>query len=176
MSLKASFDLDDTIFEWSRYYVSIFGPPKTDAEITRNVRRVLTKDKDFWLSQPLMDAPDFIPHCYCTARIVSKSVIKYQLQINKLPNAPIYQVHGYGLSKYAQLKRSGADVHIDDSVSNFIDLNLKGIPCLLIDREHNRDWGPIGRIFSLKQDHIIETYHLFMKTMFPHFKDLVNAA
>ena len=52
-------------------------------------------------------------------------------------------------------------------------MNLAGLPCLLIDAEHNRSWGPIGRIYSLDEDEIKETYDLFMLTIFPKFKNLL---
>lgn len=173
MRLKVSLDLDDTIFSFYGHYISKFGEPKSDLEITRNIVGVLKKDKEFWLTQPLINTPNFMPHCYCTARLISKQLIKKQLEINNLPKAPIYQVFGYSISKVPQLKRSGADVHIDDSLHNFINLNLKGVPCLLLDSPNNQDWGPIGRIYSLDKDEIEETYHLFKETMYPYFKELI---
>lgn len=174
MNLKISVDLDNTVFEWDHYYESIFGKPKNSYEITKNVRGVLLKDKNFWLNQPLIRHLNFTPRCYCTARIISKSLIRKQIQINNLPNAPVYQVHGYGLSKAFQIKKSGSEVHIDDSLSVFIDLNLKGIPCLLIDSENNQKWGPIGRIYSLNKEEIEECYYLFKNTLFSYFKELVD--
>lgn len=174
MNLKASLDLDGTVFNWTDHYINNFGIPKTNLEVTKNVRGVLLKDKEFWLTQPLINTPNFIPHCYCTARLINKNLIRKQLKINNLPEAPIYRVYGVSLSKYPQLKRAGIDVHIDDSLKVFIDLNLKGIPCLLIDNSDNQEWGPIGRIFSLDKDEIEDIYHLFIDTMFDYFKDLVN--
>lgn len=170
---RISLDLDGTIVDFYHHYISRFGIPKNDFEITKNVVGVLRRDKNFWLSQPIINMPNFIPHSYCTARVISKELIKKQLVVNNLPKAPIYQVRGVSLSKAPQLKRSGADVHVDDSLSVFIDLNLKGIPCLLLDSPNNQSWGPIGRIFSLDKDEIEDTYHLFLDTIFPHFKSLI---
>ena len=172
MKLKCSLDLDGTLVDFENHYISKFGIPKSDYEISKNVAGVLKKDKEFWLTQPLINTPNFIPHCYCTARLISKLWIKKQLEINDLPKAPIYQVFGYSLSKAPQLARAGADVHIDDSLSVFKDLNLKGIPCLLLDSPNNQEWGPIGRIYSLDKDEIAETYHLFKETVFDYFKEL----
>ena len=174
MRLKISLDLDDTIVSFYDHYVNIFGLPKTDLDVTKKVRGILLKDKEFWLTQPLINIPNFIPHCYCTARLISKKLIKEQLRLNNLPRAPIYQIMGVGLSKYPRLKRAGVDVHIDDNIKNFIDLNLKGIPCLLINNKHNYNWGPVGRIFSLDKEEIEESYFLFKDTMFDYFKDLVD--
>lgn len=172
---KISLDLDGTIVDFYNHYLSKFGHPKTDLEITKNVVGPLRKDTKFWLTQPLINVPNFIPHCYCTARVIAKKLIKKQLEINHLPKAPIYQVPGVSLSKYFQLKRSGAEVHVDDSLQVFMDLNLKGIPCLLLDSPGNQHWDePVGRIFSLDRDEIEDAYHLFKTTIFPHFKEFVT--
>lgn len=172
MNLKVSLDLDGTLVDFYNHYIERFGVPKTDLEITKNVRGVLRRDPEFWLTQPLINTPNFMPHCYCTSRLISKELIKKQLMINNLPSVPIYQVFGVSLSKYPQLKRSGAEVHIDDSLSVFKDLNTRGIPCLLLDAPNNQSWGPVGRIYSLDKDEIEYTYHLFKNTLFPYFKEL----
>ena len=77
-------------------------------------------------------------------------------------NSPLYQVNGYHISKYDTLKGK-VDVFIDDSLKNFIDLNIKGIPCLLMDSPLNQNWGEIGRIYSLKLEEIESTYNDFIK-------------
>lgn len=172
MRLKISLDLDDTILSFQNHYISRFGQPKTDLEITKNVRGILLKDKDFWLSQPLINIPNFVPTQYTTARLINKNWIKQQLELNNLPKCPIYQVMGVSISK-ARLLRGRVDVHVDDSLRVFKDLNSRGIPCLLIDAPHNQEWGPIGRIFSLNEEEINETYDLFMNTVFNNFKSLL---
>lgn len=173
MNLKISLDLDGTIVEFYNHYISKFGIPKSDREITKNVVGPLMKDKEFWLSQPVINVPDFIPWCYCTSRMIKHQWIKEQLRVNNLPIAPVYQVYGVSLSKYPQLKRSTAEVHIDDSLRVFKDLNKKGIPCLLLDSPNNQEWGPIGRIYSLNKEEIKEVYNLFINTMFPYFKEII---
>lgn len=170
--LKVSFDLDDTIMDWTNHYISRFGEPKTDLEITKNVLTILKKEKEFWMSQPVIRVPEIV-HSYCTARVIPKNWIKEQLSLNNLPKAPVYQVPGIGISKYSKVKMSGAEVHIDDSLSVFKNLNSKGIPCLLIDSPFNKEWGPIGRIYSLNMEEIEDTYHLFLETLFPYFKELI---
>lgn len=172
---KISLDLDGTVVEFYNHYISKFGEPKTDLEITKNVIGPLRKDKKFWLTQPLINVPNFTPHCYCTARVIKHNWIKEQLKVNNLPIAPIYQVHGVALSKYFQLKRSSANIHVDDSLKVFIDLNLKGFPCLLLDSPNNQHWEePVGKIYSLDKDEIEDTYYLFKKTIFPYFKELIK--
>ena len=68
----------------------------------------------------------------------------------------------------------GCNLHIDDSLQVFIDCNLNGIPCLLMDNSANQSWGPIGRIYSLDKYEVEDCYHLFKDTMFPYFKELVR--
>lgn len=171
--VKISLDLDNTIFEWTNHYESKFGIPKTDLEITRNVVGPLRKDKKFWMSQPVINYPNFTPWCYCTSRVIKKEWIKEQLFKNNLPKAPIYQVHGVALSKYNQLKKASINCHVDDSISVFKDLNLKGIPCLLLDSPYNQEWGPVGRVYNLDREEIEEAFYLFAKTILPYFKELV---
>ena len=170
--LKIGFDLDDTINSWYPCYLKRFGQPKNDYEITKNVQRILKHDKQFWLDLPLKNMPDFQPTLFCTARVIPKSWTKRWLEEHNIPMAPVYQKYGYAGSK-APLIKGRVDVFVEDSLKNFIDLNLNGIPCLLIDSPANQQWGPIGRIFSLNYDEIEEAYNLFMETVFPNFKNLL---
>ena len=171
--LKISLDLDGTIFDWENHFKNKFGTVTKESDITKIVRNKLIHDTEFWLTQPIINFPNFIPSIYCTARIISKYLIKKQLKINNLPKAPIYQIKGYGFSKFSRVRMGGCDVHIDDSISVFKDLNRKGQPCLLLDHPSNQEWGPIGRIYSLDLEEIEETYHLFKETLFPYFKELL---
>ena len=170
--LKISLDLDDTVNLWMQPYLDKFGVPKTDQEITKNVRYKLLKDKDFWLNLPIKNIPNFIPVQYTTSRLINKSITKEYLHRNNLPESPIYQVLGYGLSK-AKMLKGRVDVHIDDSLRVFIDLNTKGIPCLLMDSPYNQEWGPIGRVYTLNLEEIEEVYSLFINTVFKDFKNLL---
>ena len=173
MRLRIGLDIDDTICSFFGPYLERFGKPKEDCEITRNVHRILIRDRDFWLGLPVINRPNFDPTLYCTKRVHPKAWSKEFLRINNLPIAPIYQVYNQAASKAPRVK-GRVDVFVDDSISNFIDLNLRGVPCLLIDGEHNQDWGPVARIYSLDVEEIGECYNLFMHTLFPYFKDLVN--
>lgn len=172
--IKVSMDLDGCLCDFYGAYYNRFGKPKQDSEITYNVENILVKDKEFWLNLPVLNELNFQPRQYTTARVIPKRWIKEYLEKEMFPKAPIYQIHGYGLSKYSKIKMGGCHVHVDDSLSVFIDLNLKGIPCLLLDAPNNQSWGPIGRIYSLDKDEIEDTYHLFLDTMFPHFKELIR--
>ena len=174
MTLKVSMDLDGCLCDFYGPYLNRFGNPKSDTDITRNVQTVLSKDKDFWLNLPVINQLNFVPRQYTTARIIPKRWIKEYLDKELFPKAPVYQILGYGLSKYSKIKMGGCHLHIDDSLSVFIDLNKKGIPCLLLDSPENRNWEePVGRIYSLDKDEIEYTYYLFKETIFPYFNEFI---
>ncbi len=172
MILDIGLDLDNTVCNFWGPYVNRFGLPHSDYEISKNVNRILIKDKEFWLNLPVINKPNFTPALYCTKRVHPKAWSKEFLKMNDLPIAPIYQVYCQIASKAPRIK-GRVDVFVDDSLSNFIDLNLKGIPCLLIDDENNRKWGPIGRIFTLDKEEIEDCYNLFLDTVFFNFKELL---
>ena len=166
-------DLDGVIFAFETGYLNRFKKfPNHDWAITRNVNNILINERDFWLNLPVIRRPNFIPKLYCSARVNKKAWTKKALEINGLPNSPLFQVPGYHLSKAKYIK-GRVDVFIEDSLKNFIDLNLNGIPCLLMDAPSNQEWGPIGRIYSLEYNEIEDTYHLFKDTVFDNFKNLL---
>lgn len=172
--LKISLDLDGCICDWWGPYLKKFGNPKKESDITKNVVKVLQFDKDFWLNLPVINRPNFKVAQYTTARSIPKAWIKKYLELSNMPKAPIYQLYTHSISKVPRIKMGGCNLHIDDSLKVFIDCNLNGVPCLLMDNPSNRDWGPIGRIYSLSIDEIKSSYYLFKDTAFSYFKELVN--
>ena len=173
MNLKISMDLDGCLCDFYGPYLKRFGEPNKDSTITKNVNTILAKDKEFWMNLPVLNELSWTPRQYTTARVIKKQWIKEYLAKEKFPKAPIYQIYGYGLSKYSKVRMGGCHLHIDDSISVFKDLNSKGVPCLLLDTPSNREWGPIGRIYTLDREEIEETYQLFKSTLFPYFKELL---
>lgn len=169
-----SLDIDGCICDFYNPYIERFGIPKKDNEISKNIYRVLSKDRDFWLNLPVINRPTFKVHQYTSARSIPKAWVKKYLEDNAMPKAPIYQLLNYYLSKVPRIKMGGCNLHIDDSLRVFIDCNLNGIPCLLMDNPANQDWGPIGRIYSLDKDEVEDCYHLYMNTMFPYFKEILK--
>lgn len=172
--LVISLDIDGCICDFYNPYIERFGIPKKDNEISKNIYRVLSKDRDFWLNLPVINRPTFKVHQYTSARSIPKAWVKKYLEDNAMPKAPIYQLLNYYLSKVSRIKMGGCNLHIDDSLRVFIDCNLNGIPCLLMDNPANQDWGPIGRIYSLDKDEVEDCYHLYMDTMFPYFKEILK--
>ena len=117
--------------------------------------------------------PDFEPRLYCSARVNKKCWTKKYLLDNQFPNSPLYQIPGYHLSK-AKVLKGKVDVFVEDSLKNFIDLNLNGIPCLLMDTPNNQSWGAIGRVYSLNQAEIEDAYLLAKEcNVFEQFSKLL---
>lgn len=171
--LKIGLDLDDTINFWWSEYVKRFGPPKNDFEVIKNLQKKLKKDKEFWINLPLKHYPNFEAELFCTKRIIPKQWSREYLIKHNIKVKPIYQ-QWYQYGKKSTLIKGRVDVFIDDSISNFIELNLSGIPCLLMDSENNKSWGPIGRVYDLKYDTIVSTYNEFMENYFNDFKFIVD--
>ena len=160
MKLRVGFDLDDTIFGFSEGYLKRFKKfPKYDWAITRNVTNILIHERDFWVNLPVIRRPDFEPKLYCSSRVNKKAWSKKALEINGLPNSPLYQVPGYHIPKSKYIK-GRVDVFIEDSIHQWKNLNLAGIPCLLIDNERNQEYGPLLKIYSLSYDEIEDAYNL----------------
>ena len=172
MKLKISCDIDGCLADFATGYINRFKKwPNNDWAVTRNVTYILSKEPDFWLNLPVLNSLNFTPSCYCSARINRIEWTQEYLDENGFPKAPLYQIPGYKFSK-AKCLKDKCDVHIEDSVKNFLDLNGKGIPCLLYDAPINQFLGPILRIFSLDKDEIEEVYHLGLK--YEIFKDFNN--
>ena len=131
--------------------------PNHDWAITRNVANILIHERDFWMNLPVLNKVEFVPKLYCSARVNPWRWSKQYLRNNNFPEAPLFQVPGYKLSK-AKTLHGRCDVHIEDSVKNFLDLNSKGIPCLLYNNKANEYLGPILRIYSLNEDEISDVY------------------
>lgn len=175
--IRIGLDIDDCLVDFWGAYCKYFNTKDNpnllqDYIITRNVERILKKDKDFWMSLEIKNIPNFCPTLYCTKRVISKNITKKYFRENNFPCAPIYQQY-YQKGKKSTLIKGKVDVFIDDSVRNMIELNLAGIPCLLYSTENNNNWGPYGRIYSITKEEILDTYYLFKSTIFPNFKNIL---
>lgn len=158
--LRISLDIDGVLADFETAYLKRFKKwPNYDWAITRNVSNILIHERDFWLNLPVLNKIEFTPRMFCSARVNPKRWTKQYLRNHDFPEAPLFQIPGYKLSKAKTLK-GRCDVHIEDSVKNFLDLNNKGIPCLLYNTKANENLGPILRIYSLDEDEITDTYYL----------------
>lgn len=158
--LEIGCDLDDTIFGFSKGYLKRFKKfPNHDWAITRNVVNILSKERDFWINLPVIRRPNFEPKLYCSSRVNKKCWTKKAIEINNLPNSPLYQVPGYHIPKSKYIK-GRIDVFIEDSPHQWKALNLAGIPCLLIDSPNNKEYDPILKIYSLDYDEIEDAFNI----------------
>lgn len=170
--LRVGLDLDDTCNEfWNPYIKRFTKPNQTDYEITRNVRK-LCFDREFWTTLPVKHRPNFDVTLYCTKRINPKSYSKKWLEDNDYPKAPLYQMY-YQYGNKATMIKGRVDVFVDDSIRNVIDMNLAGVPCLLMDSPANQSYGPIGRVYSLDYEEIEDTYNMFIDQVFPNYKKFI---
>ena len=157
--LRIGSDCDGVIDDFWNPYISKFGIPKSDFEITRNVQRKLIRDKQFWTTLPVLHKPNFDITLYCTKRTSLKSYLRQWLEENDFPIAPIYQVI-YQYANKAPYIKGRVDVFIEDSPHQWKALNMAGIPCLLIDGKKNQEYGPILKIYSLDYNEIEDAYYL----------------
>ena len=162
--LRISCDIDGCLADFESGYLKRFKKwPKCDWAITRNVANILIHERDFWLNLPKLNTLNFTPRMYCSARVNPKNWTKQYLRDHGFPEAPLFQIPGYKLSK-AKILKGRCDVHIEDSIKNFLDLNSKGIPCLLYNNKSNEYLGPLLRIYSFNIEEIEEVYWLGMET------------
>ena len=162
--LRISCDIDGCLADFETGYLKRFKKwPNYDWAITRNVEYILSKERDFWLNLPKLNTLNFTPRMYCSARVNPKNWTKQYLRDQGFPEAPLFQIPGYKLSK-AKVLKGRCDVHIEDSIKNFLDLNSKGIPCLLYSNKSNEHLGPLLRIYSFNIEEIEEVYWLGIDT------------
>ena len=157
--LKIGLDIDQVLADWAGPFFKRFNP-KSDSEITRICNKKLAKDRDFWLNLPVIQYPiEFEPKLYCTKRSCLKTYTKEWLDNNGFPHKPVYQVLCQTDNKARYIK-GRVDVFIDDSISNFIQMNRSGVPTLLMNTSYNKHLGPILRIYSLDYNEIEDVYWL----------------
>ena len=169
--LKWGIDCDQVIDDFWNPYVKKFGFPKNDKEITKNVHKKLMYDKEFWLNLPILHKPNFDLTLYCTKRTSPKVYLKQWLENNDFPIVPIYQVL-YQKDNKARYIKGKIDVFVDDSIDNFISMNLSGVPCLLMDSPANQHLGPMLRVHSLDIEELEDVYYLAKElNIFKEFKD-----
>ncbi len=155
--LRVGLDLDDCVFDFMGEYLKLFGTPKSDSQITKNVHK-LRKNKQFWENLPKIRSIDFEPTLYCTKRINSKTYTKNALIKNGFPIKPIYQRY-YQKGPKSTMIKGRVDVFVDDSISNFKEMNANGVFCLLIDCEHNQNFKTDLRIHDLNYETILNKYN-----------------
>lgn len=158
---KVGLDIDEVLADWVTAWIKKYGIEKQpeswyfDRKIMDRFEEMRTNGEldDFYMGlEPLVNPSElpFQPHCYITSRPVSTKITEAWLDKHGFPTAPVHTVE-LRKSKVDVAKEAGINIFIDDSFSNFIDLNKEGILTYLFSRKHNQkfDVGHL-RINSLK--------------------------
>lgn len=157
-SLRCAMDLDGVLAEFYNSYVKRFGEPKRNSDITKNVERILKKDKQFWVNLPVLNQMNFEPELYCTKRVNPKVWTKQWLKKNNFPNKPVYQMY-YQKGNKADMIKGKVDVLIDDCLDNVLKAIESGLPALLFDQPYNRNKEFAFRIYTLDIAEIESVYN-----------------
>jgi len=156
---KIGLDIDGVLADFTGYLMKVSGNEDHKAEhwndpIVRREFEKIKKDPEFWANiPPLMSGKEvpFEVHCYITARSIDPSVTQAWLDKNHFPSATLYCV-GIGESKIEIAKKAGMDIFVDDSYTNFVELNNAGVFTYLYSAPYNLKYD-VGhrRINSLKE-------------------------
>ncbi len=156
---KIGLDIDEVICNWTGAWCEKFGYPIPEhwnfSYSNKEHFESFGEDlEEFYLNIPAKIRPSdlpFEPHCYITSRSVPVELTKQWIQKHGFPTVPVYCV-GHNQSKVEVAKESGIDIFVDDSYSNFTELNQAGICTFLMDAPHNRKYN-VGyrRITNLNQ-------------------------
>lgn len=160
-------DIDDVIFDFQRGYASRFNTKQqkswSKSKLMSNRLKILSEEKNFWLSLPVKNIPNFQPKGFVSARGIKKTWTKESLKINNIPGrSNVHQVY-WGESKINVLKSLGCDVFIDDKYETFKECNKNGIFCLLMDASHNQKYKTKLRIYDLNIETIKDLYNKYGK-------------
>jgi hypothetical protein len=144
-------DIDEVICNWLSAWCKLYKihPEPTswyfDGKILARfdkMREEGTLDEFYLNLEPRISPTEipFEPHCYVTARPVDAEITTAWLQKHGFPIRPVITVPA-GTSKVDALKKSGADIMVDDCYNNFEELNRNGVCCFLWDAPHNRRYN-----------------------------------
>ena len=144
---KIGLDIDEVLADWLGAWRELHGitDEPTSWWFDRNLMKKFdemaeagTLD-DFYLGlKPIitpMDIP-FEPHCYITSRPVSTEISERWLDMHGFPAKPVFTTTKER-TKVVIAKEQGLDMFVDDSFTNFRNLNEAGICTFLMDRPHN---------------------------------------
>ncbi len=158
-------DIDDVIFDFSAGFANHFNikPHKSWVESNRMKNRLeqLKQQKEFWVTLPVKNVPNFNPKGFVSARSIHKSWTKESLSRNSIPGrSNIHQVQ-WGESKIAKLKELNATIFIDDKYQTYKECHQNGIFCILMSAPHNMKYKPKYRIDNLDISNIVNLYNKF---------------
>ena len=160
-------DIDDVIFDFQRGYASRFNTKQqkswSKSKLMSTRLKMLSEEKNFWLTLPIKNIPNFQPKGFVSARGIKKTWTKESLKINNVPGrSNVHQVY-WGESKINVLKSLGCTIFIDDKYETFKECNKNGIFCLLMDASHNQKYKTKLRIYDLNIETIKDLYTKYSK-------------
>lgn len=158
--IKYGLDIDEILCHWTKGWCEKFGYdiPENWSFSYKNTEHFKSMSKEelneFYLDLPVKIKPSdlpFEPHCYITSRSVPVELTMEWLQRRGFPTKKVYSV-GLHQSKVDAARESGIDIFIDDSYTNFVELNKAGICTYLYDAPHNQRYN-VGhkRIKNLRE-------------------------
>jgi len=135
---KIGLDIDGILADWTgawnKLYPEMSATPSSwyfDRKVSKRFEAMRTDGTldDFYLNiEPLLRPEDlpFEPHCYITARPVSKEITEQWLDKHNFPGRKVISLE-LRQSKVEAAKEAGVEVFVDDCYENFVELNNGGI-------------------------------------------------
>ena len=156
--MRIVLDIDGVIADFDNHLLNYLdykdkSAPKqySDPRIIEGLSKI-EKNIIFWLSMPsLMKGKDlhFNPVVYVTKRPIYTHITKQWLDRHEFPEAPIVTVGLEGDKQPHLIDK--VDFYIEDSYTNYIDLNKKGVNCFLLTKSYNKDEKVTKRINNVNE-------------------------
>ena len=163
-------DIDDVIFGFQEGYAKRFNTRMqkhwSNSNLMKRRLSCLKKEKDFWLTLPVKNVPNFQPKGFVSARSITKSWTIESLRINSIPGRSNVNQVPWGQSKIKVLKDLDCDIFIDDKYETFKECHKNGIFCLLMDASHNQRYSTQYRIYDLDIKSIMSFYNKRNKNLY----------
>lgn len=150
----------DFYTSYYKFFNMDYSTPIDNNKMTKACNQILIHERDFWVNMPILYRPNFSPTLICTKRNFPINWTQEFLIQNGIGDVPIIQIQ-YSENKSNYLKDKNIDVFIEDTPENLEDLIKKGIPCLLLDGDFNRNYDTPYRIYSLDYNEIERVYSAF---------------
>lgn len=156
--MRVGLDIDGVLADFDKHFLEYLNfedktPAKhwDDPRFKDNFHKVIG-DEVFWSTMPkLVNAEDlhFIPVIYVTARPIDTEITLRWLYKHGFPPAEVITVGHNGSKVEALLGK--VDYFIDDAYHNYKELNENGVNCVLMTRNHNKQYKVEKRINSINQ-------------------------
>lgn len=155
-------DIDDVILHWQESYAKRFNckilKSWTSSNIMKKRLSILSEEKDFWITLPLKNQPNFQPKGFISARGIPKKWTYESLKRHNVPGrSNIHQVN-WGQSKIEKLKDLKVDIFIDDNPNTFKECHENGIFCILMTMPYNVNIKTKYRIDNLNIENILKLW------------------